>query len=135
MKLPYVYAVAADSDNKQAAMEFVKFINGKETMGTYFQRFVYDYAPTRMGNLNDFDSTVTEPFYQLKPQMEDGIWDNRNVPRDFFLVFEPILSEELQAVIDGKKTVDQAAAELKEKGQAALRQLRDKEHTSNLTSK
>lgn len=135
MKLPYVYAVAADSDNKQAAMEFVKFINGKETMGTYFQRFVYDYAPTRMDNLNDFDSIVTEPFYQLKPQMKDGIWDNRNVPRDFFLVFEPILSEELQAVIDGKKTVDQAAVELKEKGQAVLHQLRDKARSSNLTSK
>ncbi|TQR44559.1 ABC transporter substrate-binding protein [Paenibacillus popilliae] len=135
MKLPYVYAVAADSDNKQAAMEFVKFINGKKTMATYSQDFIYDYAPARMDNLKDLDASVTEPFYQLKPQKADGIWDNPNVPRDFFLAFDPILSEELQAVIDRKKTVDQAAAELKEKGQAILRQLRDKARTSNLPAK
>lgn len=135
LKLPYVYAVAADSDNKQAAMEFVKFINGKKTMETYSQDFMYDYAPTRMDNLKDLDASVTEPFYQLKPQKTDGIWDNPNVPRDFFLAFDPILSEELQAVIDGKKTVERAAVELKEKGQAVLHQLRDKARTSNLTSK
>lgn len=121
-----IYAITADSDNKEAAWELVKFINGKE-MSKVASRTTVGMIPTipsRPEYFKELDGRSTEAFYALKPKelsALDALWGSKNVPDDFNSSFRPLLTEALQAIIDNEKSVDEAVNELQTKGQEALR--------------
>ncbi|MGG0813468.1 extracellular solute-binding protein [Paenibacillus alvei] len=119
-----LFAVSANSQNKRAAWEFVKFASGPE-MAHARSRTMDGKLPTRTGYLKEFKGKSMEAFYMLKAKEGNNMWGN--VSRfEFYRVFNKTLMEELQAVIDNKKSVDEAAAELEFKAQDALVQLREK---------
>lgn len=122
--LPDIYAVAADSQNKRAAWELVKFVNGTE-MAQAYSRTINGKLPTRNGYMKEINGKSTEAFYLLKVKEAEGMWDNKNVPREFSSLFDKPLLEELQAVIDNKKTIDEAVAELEKRGQETLLKARE----------
>jgi ABC-type glycerol-3-phosphate transport system substrate-binding protein len=119
--LSEIYGVAADSPNKRAAWEFVKFINGPE-MAKASARSMTGRIPTRKDYFKEIDGRSTEPFYLLKPKLgtsSSGFW-NSKIPEKFHEGFMPLVNTSLQAVVDNKKTVDEAVAELETKGQQML---------------
>ncbi|WP_072731768.1 hypothetical protein [Paenibacillus sp. NAIST15-1] len=118
-----LFAVSANSTNKRAAWEFVKFTSGSE-MAHARSRTMTGNLPSRTGYLKEFKGKSMEPFYMLKTQ-HNSVWMNDYVPIPFFGKFYKTLEEELQAVIDHKKSVDEAAAALEIKGQELLSKLQE----------
>lgn len=135
-----IYAIAADSDNKEAAWELVKFINGTE-MAKVASRTTVGLIPTipsRPEYFKELDGRSTEAFYALKPKelsALDALWGSKNVPDDFNSSFRPLLTEALQAIIDNRKSVDEAVNELQTKGQEALRVAHELEQEKRLRGK
>ncbi|WP_430107969.1 ABC transporter substrate-binding protein [Paenibacillus sp. B1-33] len=118
-----LFAVSANSANKRAAWEFVKFTSGSE-MAHARSRTMTGSLPSRTGYLKEFKGKSMEPFYMLKAQ-HNSVWMNEYVPFPFFGMFNKTLEGELQAVIDNKKSVDEAAAALEIKGQELLLKLQE----------
>ncbi|WP_268626875.1 extracellular solute-binding protein [Paenibacillus alvei] len=135
-----IYAIAADSGNKEAAWELVKFINGAD-MAKVAARTTVGMIPTipsRPEYFKELDGRSTEAFYALKPKelsALDALWGNKNVPDDFNSSFRLLLSEALQSIIDNKKSVDEAVNELQTKGQEALRVAHELEQEKRLSGK
>lgn len=121
-----IAAIAADSPNKRAAWEFVKFVNGEE-MAQSRSRTINGSLPSRTGYAKEIDGKSTEAFYLLKVKQGSTVWMNEHVPDVFFRLFDKPLQEEMQAVIDNKKSVDEALAELEIKGQEVLLKARKAE--------
>ena len=121
-----IAAIAADSPNKRAAWEFVKFVNGEE-MAQSRSRTINGSLPSRTGYAKEIDGKSTEAFYLLKVKQGNTIWMNEHVPDVFLRLFDKPLQEEMQAVIDNKKSVDEALAELEIKGQEVLLKAREAE--------
>ncbi|GAV15548.1 ABC-type sugar transport system, periplasmic component [Paenibacillus sp. NAIST15-1] len=120
----YIYAVAADSANKRAAWEFVKFVNGPE-MAQARSRALWDELPSRNGYLKDIKGRSTDPFYVPKIRTENNIQRDARIPFKFFVLFDKPLRVELDAVVANEKTVDEAAAALEEKAQELLMKVRE----------
>lgn len=121
-----IAAIAADSPNKRAAWELVKFVNGKE-MAQSRSRTINGSLPSRTGYAKEIDGKSMEAFYLLKVRQGSTVWMNEHVPTSFNRLFDKPLQEEMQAVIDNKKSVDEALAELEIKGQEVLLKAREAE--------
>lgn len=123
--LSEIYAIAADSPNKRAAWEFVKFVNGTE-MAKAASRTLSGQLPTRNQFFKEIDGRSTEPFYMLKPKSNTERY-NKNIPMEFYEPYSQLLRKALQDIIDNKKSVNEAVAELEAKGQAELVKAREAE--------
>lgn len=121
-----IAAIAADSPNKRAAWEFVKFANGVE-MAQSRSRTINGSLPSRTGYVKELEGKSMEAFYLLKVRQGDTLWMNEHVPSGFIRLFDKPLQEEMQAVIDNKKSVEEALAELEIKGQEVLLKAREAE--------
>lgn len=135
VQLSDIYAISADSLNKRAAWEFVKFVNGTE-MAKAASRSRGGQLPTYYKFYKDIDGRSTEPFYMLKPKSSQASpWGNKNVPAEFYELIHPVLSEALKQIIDNKKSVDEALADLEVKGQAMLVKAREAEKARKASEK
>ncbi|WP_028531451.1 ABC transporter substrate-binding protein [Paenibacillus sp. UNC217MF] len=120
----FIYAVAADSANKRAAWEFVKFVNGPE-MAQARSRTLKGQLPSRNGYMKDIKGRSTDPYYTPKIRAENNIERDERIPSEFFPSFDKLLRVELDAVVANEKTVDEAAAALEEKAQELLMKVRE----------
>ncbi|MDT8978912.1 extracellular solute-binding protein [Paenibacillus sp. chi10] len=118
-----IFAISAASSNKRAAWELVKFVNGAD-MAKSNSKTYNGTLPSRTGFLKEYDGKSLEAFYMLKVRETAKKWGNAHVPEPFFRMFVEPMRAEMQAVIENRKTVDEAAAVLEEKGQAVLMQAR-----------
>ncbi|GAC42119.1 ABC transporter substrate-binding protein [Paenibacillus popilliae] len=127
VQLQQFCAIPADSPNQPAAWEFIKFVNGPE-MAKISSRSGDGLLPTRNQVFKEMDEKSTEPFYMLKTtaQTSDFLY-RKDVPEAFYDFFQPLLTDALKAIIDNKKTVDEALAELVVQGQDALVKAREAE--------
>lgn len=122
-----IYAVSADSTNKRAAWEFVKFVNGTE-MAKAASRSMMGSLPTCMKYKRDIAGKSSDPLYMLKPTATSSIgWWNKHVPSAFYNTYDGMVEQALEAVIEKKKTVDEAVAELQAKGQEVLTKAHEEE--------
>nr|WP_232055477.1 extracellular solute-binding protein [Paenibacillus alvei] len=120
VNLSEIYTVSADSANKRAAWEFVKFVNGNE-MAKAASRSMMGSLPTRMKYKKDIAGKSSDPLYMLKPKSSSAYgWWNKHVPSAFYSTYDGMVQQALEGVIEKKKSVDEAVAELEAKGQAAL---------------
>lgn len=128
-----IFAVNAKSANLRAAWEFVKYVSGedfarvraKSTMGELLTRTSYNA---------DVDGVSMEPFYKLEPadDMSTGL---EKAPDSFYSVISPLVEEQLKAVVDNKKSLDEAMKEIQEKGQAALTEANRKQKEDEAAKK
>ncbi|MGG3837609.1 extracellular solute-binding protein [Paenibacillus thiaminolyticus] len=135
--LNQVFAIAADSPNKRAAWEFVKFVNGPE-MAKAASRSSGRGLPTRNQYMKEIDGKSTEPFYLLRPKTEyESMWGGENVkvPMEFYQEFPGIMAKEMQAVVDNKKSVEEAAAAIQAEGETALLKAREAEKARKAAQK
>lgn len=116
-----IFAISADSPNKRAAWELVKFVNGAE-MAKALSKTYNGTLPSRTGYLKEYDGKSLEAFYMLKVRETAKKWGNDHVPEPFFRLFVEPLRTEMQAVIENQKTIDEAAAVLEANGEKVLMQ-------------
>jgi multiple sugar transport system substrate-binding protein len=113
-----IFAIRADSPNKSAAWEFIKYVNGDEYAKIQSRTVSGDFL-TRTAHIKEHDGKSLEPFYALKPRPPAA--NPLNVmPAGFLGQFGMLLEEEIQAVLDDKKTLDEALAAMETRGQSAL---------------
>lgn len=118
-----IFAISADSPNKRAAWELVKLVNGAE-MAKALSNTYNGTLPSRTGFLKEYDGKSLEAFYMLQVKETAQKWGNDHVPESFFRLFVEPLRTEMQAVIENRKTIDEAAAVLEKAGQKVLMQAR-----------
>ncbi|MFC0213594.1 ABC transporter substrate-binding protein [Paenibacillus chartarius] len=118
LSLNGIFAVNAQASNLRAAWELVKYINSDEMARVRSKST--ESLLTRKAYMKERDGHSLEPFYMLKPASASYYKDFEKVPVGFFMAFRPIMNTEIQAIVDGKKTVDEALKSMQEQGQAAL---------------
>ncbi|MBG9794609.1 sugar ABC transporter substrate-binding protein [Paenibacillus dendritiformis] len=128
--LSSIYAIAADSPNKRAAWEFVKFVNGPE-MAKAASRSFRGELPTRADAMKEVDGKSMEPFYMLRPKASSGslwgLWGGTsvNIPDGFRTTFSNIIIKELKAMVENGKSAEEAVAAIETEGNAALHKARE----------
>jgi len=114
-----ILGISSDCENIRAAWEIVKYLNSDEYTKIATKSQMYQ-LPTRTSYVKEKDTTHNiEAFYKLKPSFIDNSY-LKQVPQPFFAAVEPLLSQEVKAVTDGSKNVEEAAKVLQEKAQEAL---------------
>ncbi|WCF08923.1 extracellular solute-binding protein [Paenibacillus thiaminolyticus] len=117
------FAISAESANKRAAWEFIKYVAGPERASADAQGMLYQ-LPTRIGYVKDLNGKSAEPLYALKPMDRKYERIDKKIPKSFDDAYAPLLNEALQAVIDQTSSVDEALANLQQQAQAALQAAR-----------
>lgn len=118
-----ILAIPADASNVDAAWEFIKYFNGEDYAKEYYKPNTSNNsigAPlSRM--ITEFSRYKLDAFYKLKPNYDSSItsYTLMNKSPDLELNFRSFLSEELTQVVQGKKTLDEAAAAIQTQTQAA----------------
>ncbi|SDC15959.1 multiple sugar transport system substrate-binding protein [Paenibacillus sp. UNCCL117] len=114
-----LFAVNAQSPNKRAAWEFIKYISGEE-MARLMANIDQGAMSSRTAFVKERDGRSLEPFYMLKMNENSLYKDMEKLPQNFYMQFSQLAGTEIQAAIDGKKTVDEALKTVQEQGQLAL---------------
>ncbi|RCX19134.1 multiple sugar transport system substrate-binding protein [Fontibacillus phaseoli] len=123
---PYFYvdgivSVNKESEQKQAAWEFVKFVNSEE-LAKAKSRTIGGAPSTRTDYIYNPEGKRMEAFYNLKPDVNRTFIDFDKFPKGFFGNMDEIINSELKAVTVGAKTLDEAVASMQERGQRLLDQ-------------
>lgn len=118
-----ILAIPADAAHVDAAWDFIKYFNGDEFANEY-------YKPNDTNNsigaplsrmVKEYSGYKLDAFYKLKPNLDGSIARDVLMNKSAILdsKFWPILAKELAQAIDGKKTVEKAAAAIQTQTQAA----------------
>jgi multiple sugar transport system substrate-binding protein len=113
-----IATIRAQSPNVQAAWDFVSYINGDEFALVTSKALTNGKMSTRTAYINDDKTHHLEAFYALKPYPNTQGSDK--VPQSFYQSFETIARQEITAIYEGSKTIDEALAILQQQGQALL---------------
>ncbi|GGG19443.1 ABC transporter substrate-binding protein [Paenibacillus aceti] len=121
-----IFAINSASPNKDAAWDFIKFVNG-EDYARVKSRSGGDLM-TRMGFKKEIEGQSLDPFYALKPKMNKRYRNMDKLPDNFMGEYNTILNRELELVKDNKKTLDEALKVIQSEAQTALdKGLKEKE--------
>ena len=114
-----IYAINAESPNREAAWEFIRYIHSDDYARVKSKSFNGQF-PIRTKYIEDKEGRNLTAFYALKPSghtLYDGIAD---LPGNFYMQYFTIGTEEMQAVLNEEKTVREALASMQTRLQAAL---------------
>ncbi|MFW5436924.1 ABC transporter substrate-binding protein [Paenibacillus apiarius] len=131
VELNGIYAIAADSANKRAAWEFMKYVNSPE-IAKAVSRSPHAGLQTRSGFTKEIAGKSTESFYLLRPKAGGGsIWGGSNVnrPDEFRFGFPNLVEKQLYEMIENGKAAEAAAAAIENEGNALLEQARAAQKT------
>ncbi|OXS60285.1 hypothetical protein B1A99_07530 [Cohnella sp. CIP 111063] len=112
-----IYSINRDSAHKSAAWEVIKYINGEEIArlesGTHSSDIPARKAyATKSGELN------VEPFFALKPAVKK--WNLKTTRDESASRFFELFSRQLDEVIAGGKTLDEALQTIQSEGEQLL---------------
>ncbi|WP_088832154.1 ABC transporter substrate-binding protein [Paenibacillus tyrfis] len=119
MSVSKIFSINAKSGNMRAAWELVKFINSEEMAKTNDNSSPGE-LPSRSAYLKERDGHSLASFYKLRPSDESLNIGLEKIPQHFFPAFGQLVSQELQQVVEGKKSLDDALKTLQETGQQEL---------------
>ncbi|GIO35264.1 hypothetical protein J41TS12_01250 [Paenibacillus antibioticophila] len=115
-----IYSINAGAEQKQAAWEFIKFINGEELAKSKSRRPNFSLF-TRTDYIYNPEGKRVEAFYKLKPDVtSSGNVNYDLLPLGTYTNLRGIINSELKAVAAGAKTLDEALASMQERGQRLL---------------
>ncbi|QGQ99437.1 extracellular solute-binding protein [Paenibacillus psychroresistens] len=112
-----IATIRAQSSNLQAAWSFVSYINSDEFARVASKASINGSMPTRTAYIKDEKGHHLEAFYALKPY-PNTIQGSDKIPQNFYQTFETIARQEITAVYEGRKTIDEALFILQQRGQA-----------------
>jgi multiple sugar transport system substrate-binding protein len=114
-----IFAINANAVNKDAAWEFIKFVNSNE-----FAKIRYSNPrslSTRTGVKMEYDGVNLNAFYTLKMKINNNNGSKRSkIPDEFPAEFQKIQNREIKLVQEGKKSLDEALEVMQSEGQQAL---------------
>lgn len=116
-----IFSVQAKSEQKQAAWEFVKFVNSEEFAQARSRTNQFT-LPSRADFVYNPEGKRMEAFYKLKPDVN---WTPVNydlLPKGFYGKMRDIINSEGKAAMVGAKTLEDAIASMQERGQQLLEQ-------------
>ncbi|MCP3772285.1 extracellular solute-binding protein [Paenibacillus sp. MZ04-78.2] len=116
VSLSSLFAVNANSSNPRAAWELVKYINS-EDMAKLLTKSEDGSLLSRTAYSKEREGRSMEPFYMLK-MSENSLYKNYNkVSYElFYKPFNEVAENEIQSVMEGKKSADDALKTMQEKG-------------------
>lgn len=116
------YSINVEAEQKQAAWEFIKFINSEE-LAKAKSKTVNFFLSTRPDYIYNPEGKRMEAFYILKPDVTISNRVNYDLlPQWTSTNLKGIINSELKAVTVGAKTLDEAIASMQERGQRLLDQ-------------
>ncbi|MEC0210493.1 extracellular solute-binding protein [Paenibacillus ehimensis] len=110
------FAVHVDSPNQRAAWELVKYINSEEVAKATVSSNPGELS-TRTAYIKERDGRSLEPLTMLKMVRNGYPKGAEPVPVSFYSAFDQMAEAEVQAVVESKKSVDEALKTMQEKGQ------------------
>ncbi|WP_088830607.1 extracellular solute-binding protein [Paenibacillus tyrfis] len=110
------FAVHVDSPNQRAAWELVKYINSEEVAKAVSSSSPGELS-SRTAYIKERDGRSLEPFTMLKLVRNGYPKGAEPVPASFYSAFDQMAQAEVQAVVESKKSVDEALKTMQEKGQ------------------
>lgn len=116
-----IFAIRSDSPNADAAWEFLKFVNGDE-YAKIKSRSLNNGMQSRMGATQEYDGISLEAFYKLKPSSDNSYRNMEKIPNDFYMQYNPLMSEEMASVASKSKSLDEALQTIESKAQVILDQ-------------
>ena len=114
-----IFAINAESPNRDAAWDFIRYIHSDE-FARVKSKMSSGQLPVRTKYIVDEEGRNIAAFYQLKPSGTNLYAGFEDVPSIFYSQAYMIGQEEMQAVLDDKKTVKEALASMQTRLQAAL---------------
>ncbi|MFC5403526.1 ABC transporter substrate-binding protein [Cohnella soli] len=128
MSLYQIMAIDAKSPNAEAAWKFLSYVTGDEFARVTSKSMMGGGFPIRTKYLgNDDGAHHMEAFYSLKPVENPQYANYDKLPQQFWMNFNGIQQQTMQAAKDGKKTVAELLDELQAKGQQMLTEAYAKE--------
>jgi multiple sugar transport system substrate-binding protein len=116
-----MFAIHAQSKQVGAAWELVKFINGERTAKALGAGGSSSLLLTRVEhNPKEVNGRSVEAFHQLQPSTKDWTAIYKNTPIGFSGRFYGILHNEIEAVLERGKSVEEGLAAIQEQSQQAL---------------
>ncbi|TVX99144.1 ABC transporter substrate-binding protein [Cohnella terricola] len=115
--LSSIYAINSKSSHQRAAWEVVKYINGEE-VAKLESRLEHAQIPSRQAYAQAKPEFDVEPFFALKPAVKR--WSDNQLPSGFNESFRALVTEELDLVCEGKKSLDEAISSIQTNGQLLL---------------
>ncbi|WP_169083738.1 ABC transporter substrate-binding protein [Paenibacillus sp. PL91] len=115
-----LFAIKADSPNKETAWEFLRYVTSEEYARVKTKSNNYGGLPVRTKYITDPEGRNFAAFYNLKPSNNNSYRDFEKLPQSFWGEFRMAAQEELQKVKDDKQTVEEALGILQVKGQEML---------------
>lgn len=115
-----IFAINAESPNLSASWALVEFINSDQ-MAKTMSKSTFNLLARPDHMPNDLNLNM-DAFYKLKPdtvQLYSGL---ENLPRSFYEQFSKILNEETEKVLKDEQTIDEALANIEDRGNLALEQ-------------
>ncbi|MNW42189.1 Maltose-binding periplasmic protein precursor [compost metagenome] len=113
-----VSSIYSKAQNKEAAWEFVKFING-EKYAKIKSRTLNAGLLSRMNVSLQFDGHSLEAFYKLEPKMSNSTIMT-NVPGFNYTQYLELQNREIGLVMEKKKSLEEALRTMQEEGQASI---------------
>ena len=113
-----IFAVSSSSGNPRAAWEFVKYINS-DPFAKLKSKSLYGSMLSRTAHNPDKDGRSLEPFYKLEPKANTNN-EYAKAPINFFGTLTVLFEAEVDAVLNDKKTVEEALKTIQEKGEEEL---------------
>lgn len=117
-----IFTISEQSPNKDAAWNFIAYITGDEYARVKSKAGFNNGFPIRTNYIKDTEGRNFDAFYKLKPsRVQDSMYkDYDKLPPQFGMQFQGLFQQELQAIKDDKKTIDEALEFLQTKGEELL---------------
>jgi multiple sugar transport system substrate-binding protein len=120
MSFNNLFAIKADSPNKEAAWEFLRYVTSEDYARVKTKSNNYGGLPVRTKYIMDTEGRNYAAFYNLKPSTNNSYKDFDKLPQNFWGEFRAAAQQEFQKVKDDKQTVEEALGILQVKGQEML---------------
>ena len=114
-----IFAINAESANRDAAWAFIRYIHSDE-YARVTSNSIYGEFPTRPNYIQDENGRNLAAFYALKPADSNLQTDLDRLPPNFVSEYIGSGMLEMEAVMDDRKSVRQALADLRVRLQAVL---------------
>lgn len=117
-----IFAISAHSTNKELAWKFISYIASDDYARVKSKTRFNGGFPVRTKYIKDEAGRNFEAFYKLRPASRNMYENMDKLPPQFGFSFNTLMEQELQAIKDDQKTIDEALGILQTKGDELLLQ-------------
>ncbi len=126
-----LFAISADSPNKEVAWDFIDYFTSRDYAKVRVKSRNFNGFPVRTEFIKDDEGRHYEAFYALKPSVNNMYSNYTNLPQTFWGEFNNLMEQELKKVQDGSAELGVTIDMLQVKGQELLDKTPDEPSAEN----